>query len=378
MNFSEKTEIYLIGAFSLVAIMLLLHFVGAIILPFIFAIFIAYLLNPLILKFQTRIKNRNLVITGFLFSGILTVIGGIFFLGTFIVNDTTRFVSAVEIFGEENKQPINDTKNSVLNFVEDVYKSEMAQNKIKETDTLTDDSNKKSLTTTLESIYSFFEDSNTKIEEPEKKSYNWFLILLYTVLYTVLILYTYSYFEEKHKKYFGDNKSTNSKSHEIWQSFKIIFINYFKQRLKVVLICTGIFIAVFSIIGLPGAIIIGVIAGILSYADHFHYLSLPPVAIGCWVLSIENDISFFVYLGIILVLYILISILEETVFFDKIMKSVNGMNPAIMALSFVLWVYIFGGFIGTVIALPLTRLIMIYADHLISYSKNKIKVLETD
>tara|TARA_B110000114_G_C14844326_1_gene297999 strand:+ start:172 stop:354 length:183 start_codon:yes stop_codon:yes gene_type:complete len=60
------------------------------------------------------------------------------------------------------------------------------------------------------------------------------------------------------------------------------------------------------------------------------------------------------------------------------MKSVRGMNPAIISLSFVLWVYVFGGFIGTIIALPLTQLIMIYTDHLILYSKKKIKNLETD
>ena len=378
MNLSEKIKAYLTGVFSLIAIMFLLHFLGEIILPFIFAIFIAYQLNPLILKIQTIIKNRNLAITSFLFSGTILVIGVIFFLGTHIVNDTKRFVTAVEIFGEENKQQINDTKNSVLNFVDDVYKSETVQNQIKGTDTLTDNYHKESLTTTLESVYSFFEGSNTKTEEPEKKSWNWFLILLYTLFYTVLILYTYSYFEEKHNKYFGDNKPANSMSYEIWQEFNIIFINYFKQRGKVVLICTSIFIITFSIMGLPGAIIIGIIAGILTYADHFHYLSLPLVAIGFWVLSIEHDTSFFIYFGIVLAVYILISVLEETVFFDKIMKSVSGMNPAIISLSFVLWIYVFGGFIGTVIALPLTQLIMIYTDHLILYSKKKIKTLETD
>tara|TARA_B110000879_G_C11107243_1_gene485805 strand:- start:145 stop:1281 length:1137 start_codon:yes stop_codon:yes gene_type:complete len=378
MNLSEKNKSYLLGVFSLVAIMFLLHFLGEIILPFIFAIFIAYLLNSLILKIQTKIKNRNLAITSFLFSSTLLVIGVIFFLGTHLVNDTKRFVTAVEIFGEENKQQINDTKNSVLNFVDDVYKSETVQNQIKGTDTLTDNYNEESLTTTLESIYSFFEDSKTVTQAPVKKSWNWFLMLIYTLLYTVLILFTYGYFEEKYNKYSEGNKLANSMLNEIYRDFKIVFINYFKQRAKVALICTSVFIITFSIIGLPGAIIIGVIAGILTYADHFHYLSLPPVAIGCWLLSVENDTSFFLYFGIVLTIYILISVLEETLFFDKIMKSVRGMNPAIISLSFVLWVYVFGGFIGTIIALPLTQLIMIYTDHLILYSKKKIKNLETD
>ncbi len=113
----------------------------------------------------------------------------------------------------------------------------------------------------------------------------------------------------------------------------------------------------------------------MTYAAHFHYLTLPITGIGCWILSIEHDTNFFLFFGILAAIYILISILEETVFFNRIMKSVNGMNPAIMILSFTLWIFVFGGFAGTIIALPLTQLIMIYMDRLMLYSKEKRKVL---
>ncbi len=193
-------------------------------------------------------------------------------------------------------------------------------------------------------------------------------MLIYTILYTLMILYTYTYFENKYIKYFVTNKHTKKDSYGIWQDFKLVFLNYFRQRAKVVLISMLIFISAFSLINLPGAIIIGIIAGILCYASHFHFLTLPLTAVGCWVLSMEHDLSFFLFFGIILIVYILVSILEETIFFDKIMKSVNGMNPAIMILAFALWCYIFGGFIGTIIALPLTQLILIYIDRLLLHS----------
>jgi len=74
--------------------------------------------------------------------------------------------------------------------------------------------------------------------------------------------------------------------------------------------------------------------------------------------------------------FILISILEETVYFERIMKSVNGMNSAIILLSFTLWIYIFGGFAGTIIALPLTQLILISMDHLLLNSKEELNKSE--
>ena len=371
MNLSEKTKAYLIGGISLGSILLLLYLLGEIILPFVFGIFIAYQLNPLINKIQTKIKNRNLAITSFLLSVTIMALVVIVFFGGHIVNDTKRFVTAVEVFGNKNEQQIIDTKNNVLSFFDEVYKSELVQNKIKTTDTLASEENKKNLMVSLKSAYSFFEDSAKNTEEPAKKSWNWLYILIYTAFYSAAILYTYAYFEEKKIKYFGRNKPISGKSLGIWQDFEIVFLNYFRQRAKVVIISIGIFILAFSLIDFPGAILIGIIAGILTYAAHFHYLSLPLVGIGCWVLSIEHDTSFILFFGVVLAVYFLISILEETVFFNKIMKSVSVMNPAIMFLSFALWIYIFGGFTGTLIALPLTQLIMVYMDWLMLYSKEK-------
>ena len=200
-------------------------------------------------------------------------------------------------------------------------------------------------------------------------------MLIYTALYSVVILYTYDYFEEKQNKYFEKNKRNNDKLDGVWQDFKTVFLKYFRQRTKVVMISICIFILAFSLMDLPGAIIIGIIAGILTYAAHFHYFSLPLVGIGCWMLSIENNTNFFLFFGIVLAVYVLISLLEETVFFNKIMQSVSGMNPAITILSFVLWIYLFGGFTGTIIALPLTQLILIYIDRIMLFSKEKTKEL---
>ena len=139
-----------------------------------------------------------------------------------------------------------------------------------------------------------------------------------------------------------------------------------------------IFLLSFLIMDLPGAIIIAVIAGLLSYASHFHYLSLPLIGIGCWVLSEESDASFFLYFGIVLAIFIIVSILEETLYFDKIMDSVNGMNPAIMVFAFSLWIFVFGSFVGTIIALPLTQLIMIYLDRLMLYSKENRRLIQNE
>lgn len=374
MNLFEKNKSYLIGGVSIVIVLALLYFIGEIILPFIFAVFIAFLMNPLVVKIQTKIKNRNLAITSLLGGITVFVVGVVFFFGSHVIQDTKRFVSAVEIFGNRNKTEIDDAKKSVLSFVDEIYESEVVQSQIKATDSLGTKANEKTLVNSLKSVYSFLSSSNgeNEVKTNEVKPWNTLFMVINTILYTVFIMYSFTYFETKQKKYFSNLKQGAFKSLWLWREFEIVFIRYFRQRAKVVVLSMLIFILAFSLLGLPGAVLIGIITGLLTYASQFHYLSLPLVGVGCLVLSIEKDVNFFWFFGIALGVYILVSILEETVFFNKIMKSVSGMNPAITLLSFTLWVYVFGGFTGTLIALPLTQLIMIFGDKLLlSFSNEK-------
>lgn len=372
MKISEKTKAILIGASILVCIIIMLHYAGEIILPFLFALFIAYLINPIILKIQKKIKNRKLALSLFLLVTAVLFVGTIILFGDHVIKDTKRLSSAVDNFIVQHESEINDIKVSVSSYVDEVYESDVVQKQLQSTDTLTTADQEKDLFSALEQVYTFFSSSETNSDEPAPAPWNWFIMIIYTLLYTIVILFTYAYFEAKYAKYFSRKIPINKNLTHLFNDFKTVFLVYFRQRTKVVLICMFVFITSFSILQLPGAIIIGIIAGILCYASHFHYITLPIVAIGCWVLSIEHEMSFFLFFGIILAIYILISILDETVFFEKIMKSVKGMNPAITIFAFAFWIAILGGFAGTILALPLTQFILIFIDRFILFSNEKL------
>ena len=100
MNLSMKSKAYLTGGLVIVGVLILLLVIGEIILPFIFAVFLAFLLNPIVLRIQNKIKNRNLAVSSLIFVCTIIIFGVIFFFGNHIVKDTKRFISAVEIVGE--------------------------------------------------------------------------------------------------------------------------------------------------------------------------------------------------------------------------------------------------------------------------------------
>lgn len=372
MVISEKHKGYIVGVLLLIAFLLLIHFVGEIILPFVFALFLAYVVNPLVVKIQKKIPNRNWAITALVSTFTLFIVGGLIFFGSYLVKDTKRLISAVDTFVEHHEEEIKSAQEKIGSFIDGVYESDAVQQQIGSIDSLSTEDKEKDLTETLTSVYSFLSDRESESVEEEREPWNGFLMFIYTLIYLVMILYTYDYFEARHRKYFKDRQPMSPFFQGIWLDFKEVFLSYFRQRTIVVLISMGIFTLAFSILNLPGAIILGILTGLLTYASHFHYLSLPMTAIGCWVLSVETDWNFFVFFGIILGVYVLVSILEELVFHEKIMKSARGMNPAIMVLAFVLWVYLLGGFIGTVLAIPLTQLILIYLGKIITYQQEKL------
>ncbi len=374
MVISEKVKAYITGAALLIALVLLIHFVGEIILPFIFAIFIAFLINPIIVKIQTKIPNRNVAITSFLVAAFALIVCVLFFFGSYFIKDTKRLISAVDVFVEQHEDQINDARKSVSNFVDGVYESDVVQKEIKSLDTLSTETKEQDLSAALEKAYSFLSSPDSQEEEvKEEPNWNGFVMFIFTLIYLVMILYTYEYFQMKYDSYMKGRKPVNSRLHSVWLNFSAVFLVYFRQRSKVVFISMAIFVFTFTIMDLPGAIIIGILTGLLTYASQFHYLSLPVVAIGCWVLSVETNLHFLLFFGIVLGVYLLVSVLEETVFFNRIMKSVRGMNPAVTILAFSLWVYLLGGFVGTILALPLTQLILIYIERILEHQKEQLQ-----
>lgn len=375
MTLSEKNKNFIIDLLPFILILVLLFFIGEILLPFILALFIAYLLNPIILKIQKKIKKRTVATTSFLLLLTFLFVSATFFFGGHIINDSNRLVNAVEVFTQKNEHKIEEVKNSALFYFGKINENEYVKGQLEELNSGANEVNQEDVMSSIKSVYSFFQQKEPKGEEENTNSWSSIYMLFYTLLYVFFILYTYDYFEGKYQTYFANRKTVNSRLKAVFVDFNIVFVNYFKQRGKLVLINLLICTVAFSILDLPGAIIIGILTGVLSYASQFHYLSLPLASISCWVLSLEQGHNFLIYFGIVLFIYVLISILEETIYVDKIMKSVNGMNPAVIVLSFALWVPIFGGFNGTILALPLTQLILIYLDRVLLYS-DKAKLSE--
>ncbi len=134
---------------------------------------------------------------------------------------------------------------------------------------------------------------------------------------------------------------------------------YFRGQLLIascaaVFYCTG-----FLIVGLPMAIMMGIIVGILYMIPYFQYITLIPVAIICFITSLDGGVDFWTMLGKCGLVYVMSQSICDYILTPKIMGKSLGLNPAVILLSLSIWGTLLG-ILGMIIALPLTTLLTAY------------------
>lgn len=134
---------------------------------------------------------------------------------------------------------------------------------------------------------------------------------------------------------------------------------YFRSQALIAL-CAAVFYCIgFSIVGIPLAIVLGILVGILYLIPYFQYITLIPVALVCLINSMTGTAQFWPELGQCILVYVVSQSICDYVLTPKIMGHAMGLNPAIILLSLSVWGSLMG-IIGMIIALPMTTLLLAY------------------
>ena len=147
--------------------------------------------------------------------------------------------------------------------------------------------------------------------------------------------------------------------------------HYFRGQ-ALVSLCVGVIFAVeFYIIDLPMAIAFGLFIGLLNMVPYLQLVSIPIAAFLCLVASVATGGSFWVLFAWTVGAYLLCQAIQDLVLMPHIMKQQMGLNPAIIFLSLSIWGYVLG-FVGLIIALPLTTLIISYYSEYVLHVPNPL------
>ena len=88
-------------------------------------------------------------------------------------------------------------------------------------------------------------------------------------------------------------------------------------------------------------------------------VSIPLAVLLALLKAAETGENFWGILLMVGLVYIIVQLIQDLIIVPKIMGHIMGMSPALILLSLSVWGYVFG-FIGLIIALPLTTLALSY------------------
>jgi len=134
---------------------------------------------------------------------------------------------------------------------------------------------------------------------------------------------------------------------------------YFRSQLLIATCATVFYCIGFSIVGIPMAIVMGMLVGILYMIPYFQYVTLIPIMAICFIDSMDGHVEFwsqFLKCGLV---YVISQSICDYVLTPKIMGKSLGLNPAVILLSLSIWGSLLG-IIGMIIALPMTTLCLAY------------------
>lgn len=134
---------------------------------------------------------------------------------------------------------------------------------------------------------------------------------------------------------------------------------YFRGQ-SLIALCVGILFAIgFKIVGFPLAIILGLFIGALNLIPYMQTIGIIPMILFSLLKSAETGDNFWLIFGSGLLVLAVVQCIQDLYLTPRIMGKAMGLNPAIILLSLSIWGTLLG-FIGLIIALPLTTLFLSY------------------
>tara|TARA_A100001015_G_scaffold285579_1_gene353289 strand:- start:209 stop:1255 length:1047 start_codon:yes stop_codon:yes gene_type:complete len=331
-------------------IVYLLYKLRNVLTPFFIALFIAYLINPIItfIEHKFKIRNRGISVT-FGLTSILLLVSTSTLISIPFINK--EFQSAFDLIKEYSEfiPPISSELNTkVIQFMESDYAKDFINS-----NTINETINK--ITPLLKNLFS------ESIE----------LLMgifgtIFILIYLIFILLGYPKLKESWTKWIPFKYRDTAE--DIIDDLNNGMRAYFRGQAFIAFIVGILFCIGFKIIGLPLAILLGVTIGFLNLVPYMQILGFIPSFILCILHSLETGQSIWLTIGSTLIVFMIIQLIQEIVLIPKIMNKVTGLHPAIILLSLSIWGSLLG-FTGLIIALPIsTLLISYYKRHISSLS----------
>lgn len=328
----------------LIAALYLLNVLKGVLLPFMVACLIAYMLEPIV-KWNMRIlhvRRRFLPVVLTLLEATALVV---LFCGTFfpyLVSECSEMADMVKKYATA-KVNIPFVSESIHRFIRENVDFDQISRLLSKEEWHT------LIKSSLSKGWSFLSSGLAIVVG----LVSWLVV----VLYVIFIMLDYERLMLSFKQLVPHSR--RRQVYHIGRDIKNAMNRYFRGQALIAFLVGVMFSIGFLVIGLPMGVVLGLFIGLLNMVPYLQLVSLPITALLCLVWTVSTGGDFWLIFWEAMAVYVIVQCIQDLFLTPKIMGSAMGLNPAIILLSLSVWGALLG-FMGLIIALPLTTLLLSY------------------
>ncbi|MDE6721008.1 MAG: AI-2E family transporter [Bacteroidaceae bacterium] len=323
---------------------LLIDRLSSVLIPFFVAWLIAYLLYPIVrfIQYRCRVKSRvaSIILTLLLIVGILT--GVCYLIIPPILEEIGHLKNIIVEYATTDS-----TVTSVASEVESFIKHRIDIDQIVQA-------------LTIQDMAQIAEEKLTQFVSLVSSSVSAIVGVvasLISIIYLFFILVDYELMAEGLFKLVPPSKRSIVRG--VMSDLENGMNGYFRGQ-TLIAMCVGVLFCIgFLIIDFPLAIPLGLFIGLLNLVPYLQIVGFIPTLMLAMLKAHDTGDSFWGIILSALIVFCVVQAIQDWILTPRIMGKVTGLNAAVILLSLSVWGSLLG-FIGLIIALPLTTLLVSY------------------
>ena len=331
-------------------LVLLLDYLSDVLLPFVTGLVVAYFLDPVTNRVQHVIKQRVLAALFTLVSITLAVSLVVWFMVPMVGNelaDMGRTVSKMASNTELAQAAKEHLPENVWEEVNEILKRDDVKRY------LTSDGAVQMAKDTAKNLL----PGAWGVLSGAANVLTFITGILVIMLYVVFLLIDYHNMAARWRDYLPPSMRDDVSG--FVEEFIQATNRYFRSQ-ALVACCVAVLFAIgFFTIGLPLAILMGIFIGLLNMVPYLQIVGTLPCLLLAGLKALEQGDNFLGALGLVLLVFGVVQLIQETVLVSRFQGEAMGLSPAIILLSISVWGKLLG-FLGLILALPLTCLGLAY------------------
>ena len=334
----------LLGLVILGAVVALIYWLSGVLIPFFVAWVVAYLLYPVVRFFQYRCHVRSRIVAIVL--TLALTCGAIAGFGYLVVPPMVSECTHLKDVALEYVQKGTDSAavpSSVQKFLQSHASEYNVENLLKEKDVVS------AIKSTVPKVWNVLWSTAGVIVN--------IVASLIGLLYLLFLLTDYEKYANGWINFVP--RTRRRFAAQLVSDIEHGMAGYFRGQALVALSNCVMFSVGFAVIGFPMPVALGCLIGVISFVPYLQVVGFVPATLLALLKAVDSGQNFWVLMGLVVAVYLVVQVLQDTIFTPRIMGKIMGLPPAIILLALSVWGYALG-IVGLIVALPVTTLMISY------------------